>query len=295
MYNRDISLNALPTPYSSGAYLCLVNETRRISNLDDDRFGRPVECRNITSGSQEYLMGLTPTGKAKFPAIPSPLAYSVEDVSRFLLNGRTKFESSQIGAYSFSALDLSAVSSGFVRNVQYIIHGNYTAVHAGPLYSAIMADTVVKSVNPSAKVTVTLDPLPATNSQNIILSNYNSNLVVIFILLAIPYIPAAFATFIVREREVKAKHQQLVSGVSIPAYWLAAFIWDNFSYQLTVWLIVILIAIFPNSDALAGPNTVGPTIGLLILFGSAISGFTYLVSFRFSTPSGAQIGMYVYT
>jgi ATP-binding cassette subfamily A (ABC1) protein 3 len=96
---------------------------------------------------------------------------------------------------------------------------------------------------------------------------------------------------IVREREVKAKHQQLVSGVSIPAYWLAAFIWDNFSYQLTVWLIVILISIFPNTQALAGPNTIGPTIGLLILFGSAISGFTYLISFRFNTPSGAQIGL----
>jgi hypothetical protein len=40
--------------------------------------------------------------------------------------------------FSFSTLDLSALSSGFVTNLQYIIHGNYTAVHAGPLYSAIM-------------------------------------------------------------------------------------------------------------------------------------------------------------
>ena len=44
-------------------------------------------------------------------------------------------------------------------------------------------------------------------------------------MLAIPYVPAAFATFIVREREVKAKHQQLVSGVSIPAYWMSAWLW----------------------------------------------------------------------
>ena len=104
-----------------------------------------------------------------------------------------------------------------------------------------------------------------------------------------PYVPAAFATFIVREREVKAKHQQLVSGVSIPAYWLAAFLWDNLSYQLTVWMIVILISIFPNTQPLSGLNAIGPTIGLLILFGGAISGFTYLLSFLFSTPSGAQI------
>ena len=44
-------------------------------------------------------------------------------------------------------------------------------------------------------------------------------------MLAIPYVPAAFATFVVREREVKAKHQQLVSGISIPAYWIAAWLW----------------------------------------------------------------------
>lgn len=58
-----------------------------------------------------------------------------------------------------------------------------------------------------------------------------------------------------------------------------------------MWLIVILVSIFPNTKSLSGLDTIGPTIGLLILFGSAISGFTYLLSFCFSTPSGAQIGI----
>jgi ATP-binding cassette, subfamily A (ABC1), member 3 len=110
-----------------------------------------------------------------------------------------------------------------------------------------------------------------------------------FILLAVPYVPAAFATFLVREREVKAKHQQLVSGVSIPAYWLAAFIWDNCTYQLTVWMIVILVSAFPNTDQFSGSNAIGKMIGLLILFGTAVSGFTYCMTFMFKTPSGAQI------
>lgn len=30
------------------------------------------------------------------------------------------------------------------------------------------------------------------------------------------YVPAAFAAFVVREREVNAKHQQTLSGVSLP-------------------------------------------------------------------------------
>jgi ATP-binding cassette subfamily A (ABC1) protein 3 len=48
------------------------------------------------------------------------------------------------------------------------------------------------------------------------------------LLLAIAVIPASFATHIVREREVKAKHQQIVSGVSFPIYWLSNWIWYLF-------------------------------------------------------------------
>jgi ATP-binding cassette subfamily A (ABC1) protein 3 len=63
-------------------------------------------------------------------------------------------------------------------------------------------------------------------------NNYQVSTVVTFLLLAVPYVPASFAAFVVRERQVKAKHQQLVSGVSIPAYWLATFVWDNITYQV---------------------------------------------------------------
>jgi len=115
-------------------------------------------------------------------------------------------------------------------------------------------------------------------------NNYQVSTVVTFLLLAVPYVPASFAAFVVRERQVhpcpapaptpspyrlptsrstlshpptavrpllprithagpscdpslsqvKAKHQQLVSGVSIPAYWLATFVWDNITYQVPI-------------------------------------------------------------
>ena len=218
-------------------------------------------------------------------------ATDIEGMSRYILEHRNDRTASQIGAFSFYDIDYSAKTPSSVKSASYVIHGNYSALHSGPLYASILADTVVKSISSTASVTVNLNPLPFTFQQQAVLSNFNVNLVVTFILLAVPYVPAAFATFIVREREVKAKHQQLVSGVSVPAYWLAAFLWDNFSYQLTVWLIVILVVVFPNTKSLSGTDTIGATIGLLILFGGAVSGFTYLLSFAFSTPSGAQIAM----
>jgi len=50
--------------------------------------------------------------------------------------------------------------------VDYVVHANYTALHAGPLYAAIVGDAVVKTVNPAASVRTTLFPLPLTAAQN---------------------------------------------------------------------------------------------------------------------------------
>jgi hypothetical protein len=51
----------------------------------------------------------------------------------------------------------------------------------------------------------------------------------------------------VREKETRSKPQQMISGVSIPAYWISTFLWDNLSYQPTVWMLVIIVASFPKT------------------------------------------------
>ena len=223
-----------------------------------------------------------------YPLIPLATVQNVRGVSLALTNPTTTYQASVMGALSFTKVEGDPTTKQ-ITDVSYIIHGNYTAVYAGPLYAQFIGDTVLKTINPLGSIKTNIHPLPLTSQQNTIVSNYQTQIVVTFIMLAVPYVPAAFATFIVREREVKAKHQQLVSGVSIPAYWLAAWFWDNASYQLTVWLIMLLVGSFPNTDSLSGPKAIGPTVGLLILFGSSVSGFTYLVSIPFTSPSSAQI------
>lgn len=223
-----------------------------------------------------------------YPLIPLPNVQTVRGVSLALASPTSKYQASVIGALSFTKVEGDPASKQ-ITSVGYIIHGNYTAMYAGPLYAQFIGDTVLKTVTPLGSIKTNINPLPLTTNQNSVVSNYQTGLVVTFIMLAVPYVPAAFATFLVREREVRAKHQQLVSGVSIPAYWLAAWFWDNASYQLTVWLIMLLLGAFPNTENLSGAKAVGPTIGLLILFGSSVSGFTYLVSIPFTSPSSAQI------
>jgi ATP-binding cassette subfamily A (ABC1) protein 1 len=66
------------------------------------------------------------------------------------------------------------------------------------------------------------------------------------------------------------------------------------SYQPTLWLIIILITAFPDTDLLSGGNgELNATIALLILYGTAVAGFTYCVSFSLSTPTVAAIFVFM--
>lgn len=64
----------------------------------------------------------------------------------------------------------------------------------------------------------------------------------IVISLAMSFIPAAFAVFIVQERELKAKHLQFISGVSTFSYWLANYVWDIINFVVPGLLSCLLFA-----------------------------------------------------
>jgi ABC-2 family transporter protein len=87
-------------------------------------------------------------------------------------------------------------------------------------------------------------------------------------LLSFPFIAGAFATFVITERQSKAKHLQTVAGVQPTAYWLSTFLWDTLNYQLPLWSTVALMFIFDvklltttDNDVLSG------VIALLFFFG----------------------------
>ncbi len=103
--------------------------------------------------------------------------------------------------------------------------------------------------------------------------------------------PATFGVFVVQERFVKAKHLQLLAGVSPLAYWLSTLLWDMAQYS----------ALAIGSLAVAGFYNLRPFIGdseqlsamaaLLWFYAAAALPFTYLASFIFSSPNGAQISL----
>lgn len=276
-YNKGISSNQLPFPYSAGSYVCPSSDNGECSEWKMDISGQEVVMQEMVKASN-------------LPLEPGQDIINVYNMSYYLQHNRDDFEASRYGAVTFVAIDNrdENVDNSTILNMEYIIHANFTGVHAGPLTSTLIADALVRTYHPSVSIVTNLHPLPETKFEKQRFRNFNLSNLVFFILLAIPYIPASFGAFVLKEKECKAKHQQLVSGVSVVSYWLATWIWDNLTYQITAWMIIILIIAFPDTEALSEGHPLGVTIGLFMLFGTAITGFTYLFCLRFKKAAGAQ-------
>lgn len=270
LYNSKVSTSYFPVPFSNGSQFCYPSEPCLLIDGQDQVFE--------DLGSFDQL-----------PMLPVNDAESVYDISEYLFDHRSDRQASTFGAFTLTNVAFSITRS--LRSVSYILHGNFTARHAGPVMQSIMANSIISSFDSSASVTSRIHPLPLTKVEREITQSRNVDNIVTFLLLAIPYVPASFASFLVKEREIKAKHQQLVSGVSVLAYWLSTWLWDFISYQPTCWMFVIMIASCPGAELLTSISTgaLGCMIGLLLLFGSSISSFSYLISMLFSNPSMTQI------
>ena len=57
-------------------------------------------------------------------------------------------------------------------------------------------------------------------------------LVAICVVFALSFVPASFVVYLVCERECKAKHLHLVSGVRPYIYWLSTYVWDLVSHKI---------------------------------------------------------------
>ena len=93
-----------------------------------------------------------------------------------------------------------------------------------------------------------------------------------------------------KEREVKAKHQQIISGVSIYAYWCSTLVWDILSYLPAAGLVVGVVWIYDVKSYITDAAAWAFVLSFL-LYGPAAAGFTYATSFVFGSHSTAQVAV----
>ena len=85
-----------------------------------------------------------------------------------------------------------------------------------------------------------------------------------------------------------AGYVQLVSGVSILAYWSTSFIWDFLTYQISMWVCIWIIASFNISELTGAGSPIRATILLFFFHGIAAAGLCYILTYFYKSPSSAQ-------
>lgn len=153
-------------------------------------------------------------------------------------------------------------------------------------------------INTQFGKSITIDlvnyPMPRTYSQ-LQLNNTISGFFGSFIFsLALAFKFSSIIAFIVKEREDKSKHQQIVSGMKVSSYWLANFVYDYVTYAIVAiiscgLIIALKVNGFSDSDA------INQTWTLFMLYGLAYIPFTYIFSNLFKEYGSAQAAFYFIT
>ena len=108
------------------------------------------------------------------------------------------------------------------------------------------------------------------------------------IVIALAFVPAYTVLFLVKEREVGMKHQEIISGISIPAYWLSEFLWDTLIYVIVVAIELFLMWAYSMDSYLQDGKAVALLL-LLFLYGTASTSFVSCLQFLFNSHTIALI------
>lgn len=239
----------------------------------------PFNSNNQTNNPDfpiQYLTSSIIKGNNNRLPIVQQTINTQQDMSDWLLANYFSLKESKYGSYFFQNY-----SSNFLGMTLFV---NTTSTHAVPIFYNLLSNMYLQkySADTSASITLTLDPFPRTADQVALRSAVNA----IFISIAFALIPASYAGFMVKERESHVKHQQLISGVSIYAYWIASYIWDVVNLLITGIFCVFVILIF-HVDQLIGENITVVLMSIL-LYSLSIASLTYLIQFLFKTHTTAQ-------
>ncbi|CAB4007510.1 ATP-binding cassette sub-family A member 3-like [Paramuricea clavata] len=149
----------------------------------------------------------------------------------------------------------------------------------------VMSNLILRSINDFYEIKAYNHPLPYSTegkADNVI-GDFSALLLAIFINFGMSFLVASFITFLILERESKAKHIQFISGVDTVSFWSATYLWDFINYMIPATIVIFLILMF-QLDAFSDTETVGSIYFLLILQGLSAIPFVYCFSYIFKTP-----------
>eukprot|EP00656_Telonema_subtile_P039896 TRINITY_DN4497_c0_g1_i4.p1 TRINITY_DN4497_c0_g1~~TRINITY_DN4497_c0_g1_i4.p1 ORF type:complete len:1202 (+),score=309.02 TRINITY_DN4497_c0_g1_i4:2333-5938(+) len=171
---------------------------------------------------------------------------------------------------------------------EYTVLHNTAAPHALPTWINALDTARLKLHDSQQSLTVTTQPWPLTSKQKVRFELAAGLLVSLLITMGLCFVPAAFTSYIVRERERKTIHQQQVSGLSLSAYFVGNLIWDLLSFMVAMVVIIALFFMFAEY-APAYTHHLLETVLVFFLYGLSSTAFAYAVSFLFTSYSTATV------
>jgi ATP-binding cassette subfamily A (ABC1) protein 3 len=165
---------------------------------------------------------------------------------------------------------------------EFVLFVNISSQDAAGAFMSYASQTLLRTVrkDPKLRLTFANAPLPLTYKTRNREEAKNGAIVSNTLVIAFALVPASVISFIVREREDSLKHQQLISGVSLTAYWLSNSVMDIVKSLVPCAIGIGLIFAFGVDLPYAWL--------LMLIFSFTIIPFTYATSFFFVRENIAQ-------
>lgn len=253
------------------------------------RHVRVMTASQPTDGSYSFL---NLTGNPSFEKTTPP-----RNMSAYILETFKELQQTRDSAYTFEeavnpVVQLSSsIETGTTDGEIVRAWFDNRHFHSLPTSLAVVHNALLSSwTNDSTiRVDVVNHPLPdtaETKTEEYLRSGTDLT-VGIMVIIALSFVPASFVLFVIQERTSKAKHLQMVSGVTNAEYWLGNFVWDMFNYVMPALICLVIFLAF-DLPAYTGRNF-GAVVALLLLYGWGITPLMYAASFLFDVPSTGYV------
>jgi ATP-binding cassette subfamily A (ABC1) protein 3 len=251
----------------------------------------------LYTGANKFIMNdlLSPFGENLTSEILT--RFNEENLSPLIANATnvTTFDTFVYEQRSSDLLFAYFLNEVSPAKLDYTFFINTTAVLAPYLGVNSLNNALFKylSKDNSASIKMNLNPLMPTPGAKSLEDTIDGFIITMLISLAFSFIPSSMILFIIKERENNAKHQQIISGMNISAYWLSNFFVDFTKYLVPSMSTFVLFFVFDVSF-FTKDERAGMSFLLLFLYGFAMIAYTYFSSFLFRTPSSGQIFIFLF-
>jgi len=228
--------------------------------------------------------------------------YEVDpDVSRYLESEGERSIGTYNHRYSIACEMSGDINSTATNNnipAKATMLFNNQGYHAAAISVNTFANALLQRVTGLRNVSLLTvnHPMPQTVRDavhDLVTQSFEGFAISVNLLFGMSFLAASFVLFLIRERSIKSKHCQFVSGASTLMFWFATFVWDFVNYLAPCAGVLIAFAAF-DVEAYIGGGRSADILLLLLLYAWAFLPFMYLLSFIFSVPSSGLVWLTIF-